>query len=706
MVQDAPPPGPDRKSFPPEAARHPVRHVRHGRTDLDPYDWLRARNWQEVLRDTGALSPEIHAHIEAENAYATTVLEPLAGLVSELSTELRARIPEADASVPVDDGSWSYFERFAPGAQHAEYCRVPGDGGSARATVLLDGEREAAGGFLRIARCRHSADHRLLAYTADRSGAEVYRLTVRDIDSGKDIETLPAECHGDFDWASDGRTLFYTVIDEHHRPRAVMRHTVGTDPTTDPVVYEEPDPAFFLGLERTDSGRFIAIRCHDHGLTSEVRLIDRDSIDFTPRLVAARASGNDYTVTDDGERLFVLTNSGDAEDYRIAEAPLDAPGRENWSDVVPHVPGRTIRAMLAVRGHLVRLERVDARPRIVVRRIGDGTETAVSFAEQAFDVGLVRGINFNAPFFRFTYSSPATPPRTYDQDLEGGRRTLRKEQAVPSGHDPADYTVQRLDVPAHDGAAVPVTLLYRSDRPPSPGSPLLLYGYGSYGISISASFVANRFSLVDRGVTYAIAHVRGGGDKGLAWYRDGKMASKENTFRDYLSVAHHLIGSGYTGKGRIVAHGGSAGGMLVGAALNACPDLFAAAIAEVPFVDVLNTMCDASLPLTPPEWNEWGNPVDDAEACDRIRGYSPYDNIRPLPYPPVLAVTGLTDPRVTYWEPAKWVARLRATATGGGPFLLRTNMGAGHAGAAGRFDRLGEIALLYAFVLARTRSVA
>ena len=415
--------------------------------------------------------------------------------------------------------------------------------------------------------------------------------------------------------------------------------------------------------------------------------------------VAAREPEHDYSVDHHDGRLIILTNSGGAEDYRIVEAPADDPGPENWREIEPHRTGRLILDVVAYKDFLVRLEREDGLPRIVVRRFADGEEHEIAFHEEAYALGISHGYEYDTTALRFTYSSMTTPAQVFDYDMQTRERVLRKTQEVPSGHDPDLYVTRRVMAPAKDGETVPVSLLYRKDTKLDGTAPLLLYGYGAYGMTIPAGFSTSCLSLVDRGFVYAIAHVRGGKDKGYRWYKDGKRKKKVNTFTDFIAAGEYLAKEKFTARGRIVAHGGSAGGMLMGAIANMAPDLFLGVIAEVPFVDVLTTMLDATLPLTPPEWPEWGNPIESAEDYRTIAAYSPYDNVRAQSHPNIIALAGLTDPRVTYWEPAKWVAKLREHDTGNNLILLRTNMEAGHAGASGRFERLKEVAVSYAFAL-------
>jgi oligopeptidase B len=478
----------------------------------------------------------------------------------------------------------------------------------------------------------------------------------------------------------------------------VYRHRLGTPQSDDVLVYEEKDSGWFTHIHESASGRFCVIAGGDHE-TSEQRLIDLANPDAPLRLVAAREDGVQYSVSDRGDELFILTNADGAIDFKIVTAPLDSPARSNWRDLIPHRSGIYVIDVELYANHLVRLERANALPSIIIRDLRTNEEHAIAFDEAAYSLGTLGGYEFDTTNLRFSYSSMTTPSEVFDYDMVSRERTLRKRQEIPSGHNPADYVTTRIMATAHDGAEVPVSILHRKGLVRDGNAPLLLYGYGSYGHAIPASFSANRLSLVDRGFVYAIAHIRGGSDKGWGWYLDGKRDKKTNSFNDFAAAGHALIDAKYTSAKKIVGHGGSAGGMLMGAVANRAGELFAGIVAEVPFVDVLNTMLDESLPLTPPEWPEWGNPIQSAEDFKTILSYSPYDNVAAKDYPAILAMGGLTDPRVTYWEPAKWIARLRPIMTCGGPVLLRTNMGAGHGGASGRFNRLDEVAIAYAFAL-------
>jgi oligopeptidase B len=687
---------------PPRAAPRPHPSTWHGVAITDEYAWLKAPNWQEVMRDPAKLDPEIRAYLEAENAYTAAALADTVPLQDTLFAEMKGRIEEDESTVPSADGPYAYFVRYREGGQHPIVCREPRQGGSAE--TLLDGDTLGAGkSYFRLGGFDHSPDHKLLAWAADENGSEFNTIRVRELATGAELPGAVPDATGEVVWSADGQTFLYVRLDQNHRPSRVYRHRLGTPAESDVLVYEEPEPGFFVSVSGTQSRRFAEISIHDHE-TSESRLIELADPDATPFVVAPRETSVRYSVEHHpdlfgDEVLIIRTNADGAEDFKIVWAPLRTPGREHWRDLVAHRSGVYLLDFALLRDWLVRLEREDGLPRIVARQLRGGEEHAIAFAEEAYSLGMDGGFEFATDLLRFTYSSMTTPAEVWDYDLARRTRTLRKRQKVPSGHDAADYVTRRVMAPAADGETVPISLLYRKDLALDATAPCLLYGYGAYGMSMPAAFGTSRLSLVDRGFVYAIAHVRGGTEKGWRWYREGKLARKPNTFRDFIAAADYLIKSRWVAPDKVVAHGGSAGGMLMGAIANLRPDLFGGIIAEVPFVDVLNTMLDDTLPLTPPEWPEWGNPITHAQAFRDILAYSPYDNVQAQAYPPMLALAGLSDPRVTYWEPAKWVARLRAKKTDGNLILLRTNMDAGHAGAAGRFDRLKEVAFAYAFAL-------
>ncbi|MGA2997368.1 S9 family peptidase [Bradyrhizobium sp.] len=689
----------DQKSplTPPVAPRRPHAFTTHGITVVDDYAWLKDENWQEVLRGPAILDSDIRKYLESENAYTESLLGHTAPLQKRLVKEMRGRIKEDDSSVPSPDGVYAYLRKFREGGQHELFGRSPREGGEAE--IILDGDELAAHHeYFKFGGGRHSPDHRLEAWSADTKGSEYFSIRVRDWATKKDFDDLVEETDGTAVWNADSSAFFYVKLDDNHRPMQVWRHRLGTKQAEDLLVFEEKDPGWFTHIHESASGRYCVIAGGDHE-TSEQRLIDLSDPKATPRLVAAREEGVQYSVNDRGDQLFILTNADGAIDFKIATAPLNAPERANWRDLIPYREGIYVLDVELFSGHMVRLERANALPAIVIRDLSNGEEHAIAFDEAAYSLDTIGSYEFETTNLRFSYSSMTTPNEVYDYDMAKRTRVLRKRQEIPSGHNPVDYVTTRIMAKSHDGAEVPVSILHRRDLARDGNAPLLLYGYGSYGMAMPASFSANRLSLVDRGFVYAIAHIRGGADKGWGWYLDGKRAKKTNSFDDFAASARALIAEKYTGTKRIVGHGGSAGGMLMGAVANRSGELFAGIVAEVPFVDVLNTMLDDTLPLTPPEWPEWGNPIESEADFKTILSYSPYDNVAAKDYPAILAMSGLTDPRVTYWEPAKWIARLRATMTGGGPVLLRTNMGAGHGGASGRFNRLDEVAIAYAFAL-------
>jgi oligopeptidase B len=681
----------------PKTEKRPVTDTHHGITRTDEYAWLRADNWQEVFKDPGTLDPAIRAHLEAENAYQAAMLGDEAELRKRLFEEMKGRIKEDDSSVPMKDGPFAYGSSYKKGGEQPRFFRTPRDGGAEE--IILDGDLEAEGKpYFRIGGSDHSSDHGRLIWSFDDKGSEFFSLRVRDVATGRDLDDQVPDTSGGGVWNSGNDGFLYTRIDDNHRPSKLFFHKLGTDVSQDRLVYEESDPGFFMDVGGTRTNDWIFVSINDHE-TSEFRLLRSSDPTATPQLVAARESGLQYDLEEGGDVFFILTNADGAKDFKIVTAPVLDPTRPNWKDLVPHESGRLILSILAFKDFLVRLERKDGLPRIIVRDRATGEEHGISFDEEAYSLSLLGSYEYDTEIMRFSYSSMTTPAQVFDYDMRTRERTLLKTQEVPSGHDPDHYVTRRLMATSHDGELVPISLIYHRDTPLDGSAPLLLYGYGSYGITVPAAFNTNLLSLADRGFVYAIANVRGGKDKGFSWYEDGKRAKKKNTFHDFIAVASHLVSAGYTSHHLIVAQGGSAGGMLMGAIANMAPESFGGIIAEVPFVDVLTTMLDDTLPLTPPEWPEWGNPIASEADYRYIAGYSPYDNVAALDYPPILAVAGLTDPRVTYWEPAKWIARLRARTSGTNPALFKIHLDSGHAGASGRFSRLEEIAYSYAFAL-------
>jgi oligopeptidase B len=693
------------RSAAPAARRLEAGKTWHGTFLSDPYAWLRAENWREALADSEKLPAEVSDHLKAENAYAASAMKPLAALRRTLVAEMRGRIEDEETFSPIKDGPFAYQWRYRKGAEHPEVLRRPREGGAE--TILVDGAKEAAGqDYFSLGAVIRSPDHQLALWSRDIEGAEHYTIILRDLASGRDLDRV-TDTAGGAVWFGDGGGFLYIRMDENQRPSSLHYHRLGTPQGEDVLVHREDDPAYSLSIEETLDERFCILSTSDM-TCSEVRLIDlrqRIAPGAGPIIGAPiRAREEDIRISVDVrfDRLFVQTNLGGTKDFRILEGPLDAPlSLETFSDVVPHRPGVLIEDFGVTSGHLIRLETVNALPRIIMRDLATGMEQSIDFPDAAYDVSFDLGAEFDTRTISYRYESPIRPPEEYSYDLDSGERKLIRRTVIPSGHEPERYRVERIEAVAPDGALVPVTVLSLKDTPRDSSAPAYLYGYGSYGFSTEAGFVSDFLSLADRGFFVATAHIRGGMERGFAWYEAGKRRDKQNSFSDFIAAARHLIAQNYTKADRIVAEGRSAGGLLMGAVVNQAPELFAGIIANVPFVDVMNTMLDAALPLTPGEWKEWGNPIDSAEEFGAMRGYSPYDNIRPVDYPPILALASTGDPRVGYWEPAKWIARLRAEATGG-PFLLKTNLKAGHFGAAGRYESLDETALTTAFALAVT----
>ncbi len=678
----------------------------HGDTREDEYAWLRDDNWQAVMKDPDALAGDIRAHLEAENVYTDTIMQATQELQDALFEEMRGRIEEDDASVPVTIGKQGWATRYRKDGEHVLVCWGNPDTRVEDMQVALDGNIEAAGcDYFKLAAYTPSPDGSMLAWSYDDKGSEYFTIRVRALADGKDGDTKLLDTTGTGRWSADSKFLFYVAVDENHRPDKVMRHRLGSQQSEDVCVYTESDSGFFVSLDDTRSGRFIVISAHDHE-TSECWLIPAHVPETPPICVARRATGIEYELDDDAarDRLVLITNwapDGQAEDFLVAQAPVPTKhaDRSSWQVIRPHVPGCLVLDAVPFSGHMVYLLRQNALPRILVETQATGETAAIEFDEEAYDLALGAMGEYDTTRLRFTYASMTTPMQTTDYDMGTGTRNLRKSQNVPSGHDPAEYVTRRITATSHDGVEVPVSIVYHQDTPLDGSAPVLLYGYGAYGITIPAGFSVTRLSLVTRGFIYAIAHIRGGKALGHNWFMQGRGAKKPNSFKDFAAAARALIARGWTTPGNITIHGGSAGGLLVGATVNLAPELFRAAIAEVPFVDVLTTMLDDTLPLTPPEWPEWGNPIESATDYATIKAYAPYENIREIDYPHILATGGLTDPRVTYWEPAKWIARLRARRSDDGLTLLRTEMTAGHGGKAGRFNQLHEVAFVYAFVI-------
>ncbi|MFM8972556.1 MAG: S9 family peptidase [Actinomycetota bacterium] len=678
---------------PPQAPRRPHRLVAHGDVRVDDWYWLRERE-----------DPAVRAHLEAENAYAEAMLAPLAPVATAIYEEIRGRVLETDESAPVTHRGWIYSSRTIEGEQYAVHVRRPAAEPDGEPVVVIDENAEAHGHtYFDLGTIALSPDHTVAAYTVDLDGSERYTLRFRDLTTGADLPDVVADVTDGVAWADDGRTCFYLRPDEAMRPAEVRRHVLGTSADTDPVVRREDDERFFLSLHRTRSGRFVLIESSSK-TTSEVWFIPTESPAAEPRVVAPREPGHEYTAEhhwseERGDRFLILTNQGGrAPDYELVAAPCVDPARQYWTPLVPHRPGPRLDEVHAFAEHIVLCGRVDGLDRITVLATEDGATRDLAFPEPVYTAWVGPNPEFETGTVRIGYTSLTTPPTDFDEVLATAARTTVRVQPVLGGYEPGDYTCRREWAVADDGTRIPISLVHRRDVPTDGTAAVLLTGYGAYEISDDPEFRASRLPLLDRGVVFAIAHIRGGGELGRAWYEAGRLEHKENTVTDFVACAEHLVGTGIASPRRLAIRGGSAGGLLMGAVANLRPELFAAIVAQVPFVDVLTTMLDPDLPLTVTEWEEWGDPSE-PEAYARFKRYSPYDNVTDRAYPTILVTSGLNDPRVQYWEPTKWVARLRAHTTSGRPILLRTELGAGHGGPSGRYDAWREESLILAFVL-------
>ncbi|MBW6527347.1 S9 family peptidase [Sphingomonas sp. RHCKR7] len=674
---------------PPVAATRPHSFTRHGVTVEDPYAWLKDPGYPEVT------DPDVLAYLAAENAYFEAQMAPHQALVDRLYEEMKARIKEDESSVPQKDGDYVYWTAFETGGQYRRWWRKPVAGGSDE--LLLDEPALAEGkDYFRLGAFAISNDATKLAYAIDGDGSERFTIHVKDLTTGALLpDTIPGML-SDIVWSADDAGFLYGLANKEWRTDNARFHRLGTDPTEDVELYHEDDEGYRVAVGETSDRRWIVISTGDH-VTSEVRLLPADDPFAAPILVAPRREGREYDVDTHGDTLFIHTNDTDPM-WRLVTAPIAAPGE--WTERIAPSPHFYMTGVDCFLDYLVVEGREDGLDQIEIHSYDpDEAPRRIAFPEASYTAGIGDNPEHDTRVLRLGYESMVTPGTVYDYDVASGALTVLKVQEIPSGYDGARYATERVRITARDGTEVPVSIVYPRDFPRDGSRPLFLYAYGAYGHAIPPGFSTGRLSLLDRGFAYAIAHIRGGDDLGQQWYHDGKLEKRANTFTDFVDVARGLIAGGWTSAGRIAVAGRSAGGELMGAVVNSDPELWGAVIADVPFVDVLNTMLDETLPLTPGEWPEWGNPIEDAAAFHLIRGYSPYDNVRVQAYPPLFISGGLNDPRVTYWEPAKWAARLRATKTDDNLLLLKTNMGAGHGGKSGRFESLREAAEEHAFVL-------
>lgn len=673
---------------PPSAAKRPKTITVHGDTRVDDYYWLREKT-----------APEVIAYLEAENSYTAQSMRHTKGLQSRLYEEMVGRIQETDTGAPVWNGGYLYYNRTEKGKQYAISCRRRGTM-DAEEQVLVDLNaivEEEKLKYLTMGFSKISPDHRLLAYSLDRDGNENFTIHFKDLVTGMHLPDRIVGAAYSAEWGNDCETLYYATQDEAKRSDKLHRHVLGSDQADDELLCHEEDKLFSLGLSKTRDKRFLLMGLSSME-TTEYHLIDAEDASASPRLIHPREKGLRYRPGHRDGYLYVVTNQGDAVNNKVVRVSASEPGVEGWEEYIPHRPSVKVEAVDLFEGHMVVHERRRGLKTMRVIDMETGESRPVMFPESVYT--YMQGTNpvFESKKLRFNYTSLTTSMSAIDMYMETLEWTLVKRQPVLGGYDPEDYETERLYALAEDGASIPVSLVYRKGFRKDRGGPLILYGYGSYGASVDPAFNSNRLSLLDRGVAFAIAHVRGGGEMGRQWYEDGKFLKKRNTFTDYVACARHLVAEGYTDGDGLVAVGRSAGGLLMGAVTNMAPGLFRAVMAGVPFVDVVTTMLDESIPLTAGEYEEWGDPRD-PEYYRYMLGYSPYDNVEAKEYPEMLVTAGLNDPRVQYWEPAKWVAKLRATKTDGNRLMLKTFMGAGHFSSSGRYDYLKDTAFEYAFIL-------
>lgn len=696
------PTGESQMKNPPVAERIPHSASYHGIVLNDPYHWLKDQSYPEV-DDKPVLD-----YLKAENEYFETVMGPLQPLVEEMFVELKGRIEPSESSVPFRVDNYVYQSQYVDNSQYqkhvrwpfvaaqykdAGYLNPPDDG----VEVLID-ENELATDheYFRLGAFEVSPDENLLAYSTDTNGSERFTLVIKNLSTGKLLDDRIEEVGGSPVWSSDGESFLYVKVNEQWRPFKVLLHVLGTPVSEDKTVYEEEDEGFFVAVSQTTSRQYAVISTGDH-ITSEDRIVPLEDLAAKPKLIMQRQPGHEYDIDHQPGRFWIRSNDTH-KNFRLAVADEERPSQEHWNTVIAGSDDVYITNFQSFTDRVVVSAREQGLDQVIVLE-KDGSRKALEFPEAAYSAWVFGNPEPNPPQLRLSYSSLVTPTTTYDYDFATGEMHVRKIRKIPSGYDPSLYRTERRMVPSHDGVLIPVSIVYASDTPLDGSAPLYLYGYGAYGSSMDPSFGSSRISLLERGFVYAIAHIRGGSEMGYGWYEDGKLDKRTNTFKDFVAVAHYLVNEKFTSEGRIAIAGGSAGGSLVGAATNMAPELWGAVVAHVPFVDILNTMLDTSLPLTPIEWPEWGNPIEDKEAFQYIWSYSPYDQLVARDYPPMLVTAGLNDPRVTYWEPAKYVAKLRTLKTDSNLLLLKTEMGAGHGGKSGRMESLREVAEEYVFIV-------
>ena len=673
---------------PPVALQSDYRLTHHGVTREDPWHWLRDPGYPEVSEKP------VLDYLKAENRYFNAQMKPHAALVETLFQEMKGRIKEDDSSIPQRDGDYTYWRRFEKGAQYKQWLRAPADGGPEE--MLLDEAKLAKGKlYFRLGGMSISEDDRYMAWSADTDGSERYTIRFRDLKTGRLLKDVIPGTMGGMVFATDGKSFLYGVVNDQWRIDKIKLHVLGTPVDQDVDLFHEEDPGFQADVGMVQSRKYIVISTGDNE-TSEAWLLPSSDPLATPVLIRARQKGVEYDVDEHDDSLFIQTNDTSTQ-FRLVTAPVANPGV--WTELIAPSPDFYLMGVSCFADFFVIEGRERGLDQVEIHRYSAGKPQRIAFPEASYVASLDDNPEYHVDKLRFSYESMVTPYTLFEQSVASGERTILKVQEIPSGYDASQYETERIEIAARDGTMVPVSVVYKKGFVKDGTGPLYLYAYGAYGIAMPPGFSVLRLSLLDRGFAYAIAHIRGGDDLGQQWQLDGKLTKRLNTFNDFVDCTKGLIDLGFAKPGRVVAAGGSAGGELMGAVINSDPDLFGAVAAHVPFVDVLTTMLDDSLPLTPGEWPEWGNPIEDKAAFDLIHSYSPYDQVQPQAYPPLLVTAGLNDPRVTYWEPAKWVAKLRFNKTDNNVLLLKTIMGAGHGGKSGRFESLREDAEESAFFL-------
>jgi oligopeptidase B len=667
----------------------------HNEELIDNYSWIKQKDWKEVILNPNKLNAQVKKYLDEENLFKENQLKDIKDIEKKLFEELKSKIKNEDNSVPKKDGDYFYGYKYNKNSEYPIYYRKNIIKNSEE--IILDCEKKSkTHTYFNVASISHSHNHKSVAYNIDTNGSEYFSIFVEDIDKKEILSPEIKNTTGDIIWSLDNNYIFYVGLDQNHRPTKVFKHKIGSDANKDLLIYEEKDPSFFCSINLSKTKKYLFIRTADHE-TSEYLFINLQLNETTPVLFKKRIKKIEYDLEHHEKFFLINTNIDEAKNFKIMISHEQS--YQKWEEFIAYEKDNLILDFILLKDWLVRLERTEGSENIIILNLNNKDQHKISFDEEAYNLSLDHGYEYETDTFRYSYSSPTTPKSIFDYDCKLKKQELKKTQEVPSGHNKDDYICKKIFATAHDNEKIPITILYKKGVKLDSNNYLLLYGYGSYGISIPSNFSTNRLSLVDRGIIYAIAHIRGGKEKGYEWYENGKLLNKKNTFLDFISCAKKLCEDKYTSPKKIIAQGGSAGGLLMGYIANESPDLFLGIIAQVPFVDICNTMLDEDLPLTVTEIPEWGDIKNDKKSFLYVKSYSPYDNVKKQNYPHILVTGGISDPRVTYWEMTKWVAKLRENKTDNNLLLLHMNMTAGHSGASGRFDYLKEIAMEYGFVL-------